>query len=98
MINLIYLSFESYFARLKRVNCYRVNSLQHFSGNDDSRTIHTNYFKKNIVAKRIRIHPKSWIGWVSMRVELLGCLTGNDYNVLLFEACMLDIFTAVLCF
>ena len=37
-----------------------------------------------INARYIRVHPKTWHGHISMRMELLGCPSGTD-NIVCFH-------------
>ncbi|XP_067130718.1 hemocytin-like [Centruroides vittatus] len=46
-----------------------------FKGNFDSDTAVTNYFPRMIEARYIKIIPVSWNNWISMRIDILGCLT-----------------------
>ena len=49
-------------------------SLYNFSGNTDQDTVVYHDLSPPIKARYIRFQPTSWIGGVSMRVELYGCL------------------------
>ena len=42
-----------------------------------------NVLHPSINARYIRVHPKTWRGHISMRMELLGCPSGTD-NLLRF--------------
>ncbi|KAI8509876.1 hypothetical protein Bbelb_123040 [Branchiostoma belcheri] len=44
-----------------------------FPGNSDKNTPVTNLLDTPVVARYVRFWPWSWIGWISMRVEILGC-------------------------
>ncbi|XP_027046414.1 uncharacterized protein LOC113674139 [Pocillopora damicornis] len=44
-----------------------------FSGNSDRHSIVFHRFLKSFTAAFVKIHPKSWYSWISMRVELFGC-------------------------
>ncbi|XP_028416222.1 lactadherin-like [Dendronephthya gigantea] len=44
-----------------------------FQGNKDQNSIVTHTFKNEIVARYIRVLPKSWKDYPSMRLELYGC-------------------------
>ena len=46
---------------------------QVFSGNSDRHSIVFHRFLKSFTAAFVKIHPKSWYSWISMRVELFGC-------------------------
>ena len=37
-----------------------------------------NVLHPSINARYIRVHPKTWRGHISMRMELLGCPSGTD--------------------
>ncbi|WP_395241875.1 discoidin domain-containing protein, partial [Salmonella sp. s51933] len=45
-----------------------------FPGNRDRDTIVRNSVSPVIITRYIRIHPKSWYGHISMRVEFVGCI------------------------
>ena len=51
--------------------------IRDFSGNSDRNTVVTNCFRPSILARYVRVHPKTWYGHISMRIELLGCASGN---------------------
>ena len=59
---------------------YRIFStiLQYFRGNRDRNTIVYNSIIPSIRARFLRIHPWSWHGHVSMRVEVFGCSLGRS--------------------
>ncbi|XP_028412152.1 lactadherin-like [Dendronephthya gigantea] len=44
-----------------------------FLGNKDKNSIVTNTFKTGIKARYIRVVPKSWSNYPTMRLELYGC-------------------------
>ncbi|XP_028419313.1 uncharacterized protein LOC114545227 [Dendronephthya gigantea] len=53
---------------------YRVNGLvKVFNGNNNRNTIVRQIVSPVIVTQYIRIHPKSWHGHISMRVDFAGC-------------------------
>lgn len=53
--------------------------IQVLSGNTNADQIQTNYILPAFHARYVRIHPKSWIGRICMRLELYGCeSTGKD--------------------
>ena len=58
----------------------RILVLQVFTANSDRHTIVTNTFPKSIAASYIRIHPMTWYGWMSMRVDFIGCSIGKWSN------------------
>ncbi|CAH3197941.1 unnamed protein product, partial [Porites evermanni] len=43
------------------------------NGNTDRNTVVLNVLHPSINARYIRVHPKTWQGHISMRMELLGC-------------------------
>ncbi|XP_072022206.1 uncharacterized protein [Amphiura filiformis] len=49
-----------------------------FTGNTDQNTEVTNTFTTPVSATLIRIRPTAWMGWISMRFELLGCQKGDS--------------------
>ena len=67
-------------------------SLQVFQGNTDGRTVVTQALPSAIVARFLRIHPKSWHGFIAMRLEFFGCTSGMD----VLEACTLLLFCIIM--
>lgn len=53
--------------------------LQRFTANDDSDSTRTNRLRPPIYALCVRLHPKTYHGYVAMRFDLKGC-TGKDPN------------------
>jgi hypothetical protein len=51
--------------------------MQVFSGNTDRNTVVRQEVKPVIVARFIRIQPKSWNWHISMRTEVHGCFEGE---------------------
>ncbi|CAB4026958.1 Hypothetical predicted protein [Paramuricea clavata] len=47
--------------------------LKVFTGNSDTDTVVDHSLPTAIIAKYIRVHPKTWHGHISMRVEFNGC-------------------------
>ncbi|XP_022796963.1 uncharacterized protein LOC111335346 [Stylophora pistillata] len=50
------------------------SSPKRFVGNRDQETVVYHKLSTPIQARFIRIRPKSWYGWISLRMELYGCL------------------------
>ena len=50
---------------------------QIFRGNFERNFIVTHRFRRPFKARYVRIHPKTWRGHISMRVELYGCRLGK---------------------
>ncbi|CAH3022884.1 unnamed protein product [Porites evermanni] len=44
-----------------------------FSGNSDRNSVVYHRFLRSFSAAYVKIHPRTWYGWISMRVELYGC-------------------------
>ncbi|XP_031562046.1 lactadherin-like [Actinia tenebrosa] len=58
----------------KKFQTYGANGTEKiFDGNVDSFTVHHNNLKSPIVARYVRINPRSWEKGICMRVELYGC-------------------------
>ncbi|KAK3700598.1 hypothetical protein QZH41_010513 [Actinostola sp. cb2023] len=57
-----------------------------FVGNNDRNTVKSNKLKVPIFARYLRVHPWSWSGHISMRVEFYGCAKG--FNPPVVPACM----------
>ncbi|XP_072177194.1 uncharacterized protein [Diadema setosum] len=51
---------------------------EEFIGNDDRNTRVTNTFRPPLTARYVRVLPKSWVGRIALRLELLGVSFGND--------------------
>jgi len=51
--------------------------MQEFDGNKDQNTVVTHVLSSPIHARFVRVHPKAWYRWISMRLEFIGCLTGT---------------------
>lgn len=49
-----------------------------FTGNYDSDTVVTNYFKNIIQARYIRIIPIDWHNWIAMRIGAIGCFPSGE--------------------
>ncbi|KAJ7390437.1 hypothetical protein OS493_025137 [Desmophyllum pertusum] len=47
-----------------------------FVGNSDQYSVVTHTLKNPIIARYIRIKPKTWNGYISLRVEVYGCRQG----------------------
>ncbi|XP_015763702.1 PREDICTED: uncharacterized protein LOC107342725 [Acropora digitifera] len=48
-----------------------------FRGNNDRNTVVKHSLVPKIGARFIKVHPKTWYGHISMRMELYGCLMDN---------------------
>ena len=57
---------------LPSLQCYFL-PYQIFRGNTDRNTKKTNIFPKPVTARCIRINPRTWKSYVSMRFDVLGC-------------------------
>lgn len=54
---------------------------QVFPGNRDRNTPVGNVLNPPVVARYIKVHPKTWYGYIAMRVELYGCREGIQLTV-----------------
>ena len=52
-------------------------SLQVFQGNYERYLVVVHRLRPSIKARYIRVHPRSWYGYVAMRLELYGCRLGK---------------------
>ncbi|XP_015754014.1 PREDICTED: coagulation factor V-like [Acropora digitifera] len=53
---------------------YKENGrVKSFTANTDRHSVVCHRFKKRIAAMFVRVHPKSWYSWISMRIEFKGC-------------------------
>ena len=74
-----------------------------FAGNTDKSTIVSHVLSPAINARYIRVQPKTWNEYISMRIELVGYHTGNyikqmfDYKYLEFSHLMTRIRSGRLC-
>jgi len=48
-----------------------------FPGNEDKDTVVKNRIHPPIIARFIRVLPRTWHSWNALRMELYGCLLGN---------------------
>ena len=67
------------------MNCLNELHIKPFSciqvlpGNTNANGIQTNLVQPAFHARYVRIHPKSWVGRICLRLELYGCeSTGKD--------------------
>ena len=58
--------------------CMILPYFQVFRANQDRHSVVKNTLKPVIVARFIRIHPKSWNIHISMRAEFYGCFEGGQ--------------------
>ena len=49
---------------------------QLFQGNSERYFVVVHRLRPAVRARYIRINPKSWYGWIAMRLELFGCRLG----------------------
>ena len=60
-------------------------SQQVFTGNSDRHTIVQHDFAKTFSAVYVRIHPKLWQSWISLRAEFYGCYgKSNVFRIVSF--------------
>ncbi|EDO48085.1 predicted protein, partial [Nematostella vectensis] len=57
-----------------------VSDMQVFRGNYDRYIVVKHAFVRPITARYLRVHPLKWRSWISMRVELYGCVVGPRCN------------------
>ena len=62
--------------------------LQVFLGNSDSGTVVTHVLIPPIKARYVRLIPVEWHNYISLRMELYGCLGTVRFQVLGISACM----------
>ena len=53
---------------------------QQFQGNYDRYSVRTHAFRPALLARYVRINPRRWHGWMSMRLELYGGRWGKQFN------------------
>ena len=51
--------------------------IQIFAGNTDADTVVSHDLNPSITARYVRFRPITWQYWISMRVELYGCIQGR---------------------
>lgn len=51
--------------------------LQEYIANTNYQSVVVNTLDEPIIARYIRIHPVAWHGYISMRIELYGCYSGE---------------------
>ncbi|XP_020631519.1 coagulation factor V-like [Orbicella faveolata] len=47
--------------------------VRHGASNTDRHSVVFHRFRKRFAAVFVRVHPKAWYSWISMRIELFGC-------------------------
>lgn len=58
----------------KKFQTYKANGTEEiFDGNVDSFTVHHNNLKSPIIARYVRVNPRTWEKGICLRVELYGC-------------------------
>lgn len=65
---------------------------QLFRGNYDRYIVVTHTLNRPITARYIRVHPRAYRGWMSMRVEFYGCIIGQwffNFWMNFFNGCSL---------
>lgn len=54
---------------------------QQFQGNYDRYSVRTHAFRPALLARYVRINPRRWHGWMSMRLELYGGRWSKQFNL-----------------
>ena len=54
--------------------------LKVFTGNSDQYSVVTHALKNPIITRYLRIKPKTWRGYISLRAEFYGCRQGGFPN------------------
>ena len=60
-----------------------------FTGNVDQNTVVYHNLDPPITARYIRFKPVEWQDWISMRVELYGCVQGKVWMTITIEQYLL---------
>ena len=60
---------------------------QVFQGNMERNLVVVHKFRPSLKTRYVRIHPRTWYSYISMRVELYGCRLGEFCSVLLKVMC-----------
>ncbi|XP_054569553.1 coagulation factor VIII isoform X4 [Eptesicus fuscus] len=53
--------------------CLQNGKVKVFQGNQDSLTPVVNSLEPPLLARYLRIHPRSWVNHIALRLEILGC-------------------------
>lgn len=61
------------YSSITSLKFYYPKSWQVFTGNSNRHSIVYHDFVKQFKAVYVRIYPRSWYGWMSMRTEIYGC-------------------------
>ena len=48
-------------------------------GNKDRNTVVLHVFSAPFKARYIRVHPNTWHAYISMRMDIMGCPSGNGF-------------------
>ena len=50
---------------------------QIFAGNSNQITVAVNVVNPHILSRYLRIHPRTWVSNIALRIEIFGCFAGN---------------------
>lgn len=70
---------------------------QQFQGNYDRYSVRTHAFRPALLARYVRVNPRRWHGWMSMRLELYGGRWGKQLNLFYKDLYDNRFFSLVLC-
>ena len=62
---------------MTNVTCCHALSFQVFDANKDQNSIAINTISPPILSRFLRIHPRTWVNMIAMRIEIFGCLAGD---------------------
>ncbi|XP_028417633.1 uncharacterized protein LOC114542082, partial [Dendronephthya gigantea] len=67
----------SYSSNGEHFDYYKINGLvREFNGNYDKNSLVENVLSPTVTTRYVRIHPKTWYGHISLRIEVYGCSSG----------------------
>ena len=66
-----------------------------FQGNVDKNSIVHHDFAPFIVARFLRVHPKTWHNYISMRIEIYGCIWKGDPLLYCLLTSILPLYLAI---
>ena len=77
--------------------CFSFN-LKIFQGNHDRYTVATEVIDPPIIAQYVRVKPKTWNGFICMRMEFYGCTEGKRaLPVVMYDGILINRKDQVLC-
>ena len=58
---------------------------QVFDGNTDQNSLSTHQLAEHIIARKVRLHPRTWHRHISLRAEFYGCIPSGEETSIQLE-------------